>query len=137
MAVFLVQQKFMRPPTQGEISDQAAQQQKIMRFMTMLFPLFLYNAPAGLTLYILASTGSGILDSYLVRKHIKRQEEQGQGPGGPSGPDRSPTDPDKPKEGGFMDRMRQAAEAKRTQVEQQRRRLEGNQQQQRSRRRKK
>ncbi len=123
--VFLIQQKFMRPPTQGEISEQAAQQQKMMKFMTLLFPLFLYNAPAGLTLYILASTGSGILDSYLVRKHIKEQEAEG----------RPITEPKKRREGGFMDRMKKAAEAKRAEVENQQRRLEGNPQQ--SRRRKK
>ncbi len=113
--VFLIQQKFMRPPTEGQISEQAAQQQKMMKFMTLLFPLFLYNAPAGLTLYILASTGSGILDSYLVRKHIQQQEAEGQ----------PITQAKEPKKGGFMDRMRKAAEAKRAQVDQQRQRLEG------------
>ncbi|NJL31759.1 MAG: membrane protein insertase YidC [Phycisphaerales bacterium] len=72
--VFFLQFKFTTPPAANE---QAAQQQKIMKWMTLLFPVFLYAAPSGLNLYILASTGAGILDSYIVKKHIKKEEEAG------------------------------------------------------------
>ena len=75
MAVmFYFQQKMTTPPAADE---QQAQQQKIMKFMMLLFPFFLYPAPSGLTLYILASTTAGMIDSYYVRKHIKREEEAG------------------------------------------------------------
>jgi len=72
--MFYFQQKFTMQPAMNE---QQAQQQKMMKFMTLLFPVFLYSAPSGLTLYILASTSAGMVDSYFVRKHIKEQEEAG------------------------------------------------------------
>jgi YidC/Oxa1 family membrane protein insertase len=73
--MFFLQQKFTMPPAANE---QAAQQQKMMKFMTLLFPFFLYSAPSGLTLYILSSTTAGMIDSYFVRKHIKEQEASGE-----------------------------------------------------------
>lgn len=73
--VFYFQQKLTTPPPANE---QAAQQQKIMRIMTLvLFPLMLYSSPSGLTLYILASTFAGIVDSKIIRQHIKKEEESG------------------------------------------------------------
>ncbi len=72
--VFFFNMKFTTPPAQTE---EQRQQQKIMRIMPFIFPIFLYSAPAGLTLYITASTLAGIVDSYLVRRHIKQQEEAG------------------------------------------------------------
>jgi membrane protein insertase Oxa1/YidC/SpoIIIJ len=41
----------------------------------LLFPLFLYNGPSGLNLYILTSTTIGIIESKSIRKHIKEREE--------------------------------------------------------------
>ncbi len=105
--VFYVQQKFTTPPPANE---QAAQQQKMMKFMVLLFPIFLYSAPSGLTLYILASTFAGIIDSYIVRKHVKQQEEAGTLLENNKKP---------PKPGGFMDRMQKAMEAKQQQMAQQ------------------
>jgi YidC/Oxa1 family membrane protein insertase len=66
--------KLTTPPATNE---QAATQQKIMKVMTLSFPIFLYSAPSGLTLYMLASGLIGILDSYMVRKHIREEEERG------------------------------------------------------------
>ncbi|MCC7408695.1 MAG: membrane protein insertase YidC [Phycisphaeraceae bacterium] len=68
------QQKLMTPPA---MNDQARQTQKMMGIMMWFMALLFYSAPSGLTLYILASTGAGILDSYIVKKHIKREEEAG------------------------------------------------------------
>ncbi len=108
--MFFLQQKFTMPPAANE---QAAQQQKMMKFMTLLFPFFLYSAPSGLTLYILSSTTAGMIDSYFVRKHIKEQEESGE------------LFKAKPrKEGGLRDRMGQymqkkMEEAQRMQAKQQ------------------
>ena len=45
---------------------------KIM--MVVLFPLMLYSAPSGLTLYIFTSTLIGIIESRYVRKHIKEMD---------------------------------------------------------------
>ena len=75
MAVtFYFNMKFTTPPPANE---QQAQQQKIMRIMPFLMPIMLYSAPSGLTLYICASTGAGIIDSYIVRKHVKELEASG------------------------------------------------------------
>ena len=51
----------------------AAQQQKMMMITTFIFPLMFYPMPSGLTLYIMASTAAGIVDSYVVKRHIKRR----------------------------------------------------------------
>jgi YidC/Oxa1 family membrane protein insertase len=73
VAMFL-QQKMM--PKQAAASEQAAQQQKIMMFMMpLMFPIFLYKAPSGLNLYIMASTFAGVIEQHVIRKHIKQREE--------------------------------------------------------------
>lgn len=89
--VFFFQMKLTTPPAQ---TDQQRQQQKIMKIMPFMFPIFLYSAPAGLTLYICCSTMAGIVDSYIVRKHVREQEEAG------TLFDKKPVKP-----GGFRDRM--------------------------------
>jgi len=76
-----------------------AQQQKIMRIMPFLMPIMLYSAPSGLTLYICASTGAGIIDSYIVRKHVKELEASGK-----------LFEKKKRKPGGIMHRLQMAAE---------------------------
>jgi YidC/Oxa1 family membrane protein insertase len=100
--VFYFQQKLTTPPPANE---QAAQQQKMMKFMIFLFPVFLFFAPSGLTLYILASTSAGIIDSTIVRRHIKQQEESGE-----------LFKPNPVKAGGFRDRISKAVEAKQQQL---------------------
>ncbi len=109
--VFYFQQKMTTPPAANE---QQAQQQKMMKFMIFLFPVFLYFAPSGLNLYILASTAAGIVDSYIVRKHIKEQEESGE------------LFTKKPvKTGGLRDRISKAVEAKQQQLTQQQQQHKG------------
>jgi YidC/Oxa1 family membrane protein insertase len=100
---FFINMKFTTPPPMNE---QQATQQKIMRIMPLLFPFFLYSAPAGLTLYICASTMAGIFDSYIVRKHVKQLEESGE-----------LFKPKEHKPGGFMDKLQKMAEAKQAQME--------------------
>jgi len=81
VAMFL-QQKLM-PHSQGAAaqSDQMAQQQKMMMFMMPIMMLvFLYKAPSGLNLYIMASTFAGVCEQIIIRKHIREKEElAGQG----------------------------------------------------------
>ncbi len=67
--IFFFQQKYMTPPT--SMSPEQEMQQKIMRIMmVVLFPLMLYSAPSGLTLYILTSSAIGILESRHIRKQV-------------------------------------------------------------------
>ena len=71
--VFFIQQKLQpKPPA---MTPEQEQQQKIMQWMTLLFPLFLYSGPSGLNLYILTSTTIGIIESKRIRQHIKEREE--------------------------------------------------------------
>ena len=57
-------------------SDQARQQKKMMMWMMpAMMLLIFYNAPSGLTLYIMASTFFGVTEQYVIRKHIKAKEE--------------------------------------------------------------
>jgi YidC/Oxa1 family membrane protein insertase len=72
--VFFLQQKYTpKPPA---TTPEQEQQQKMMQWMTLLFPVFLYNGPAGLNLYIATSTTIGIIESKIIRKHIKEQDEK-------------------------------------------------------------
>lgn len=61
-----------KPPVQ---TPEQVQQQKMMQWMTLLFPVFLYNMPAGLNIYILTSTTFGMIENKLIRDAIKRKEE--------------------------------------------------------------
>jgi YidC/Oxa1 family membrane protein insertase len=56
-------------------SPQQASQQKMMRIMMPVMMLFIfYNAPSGLTLYIMASTFAGVAEQIVIRKHILARE---------------------------------------------------------------
>ncbi len=69
--IFFIQQKYMSP--QVATTPEQESQQKIMRvMMVVMFPLMLYSAPSGLTLYILTSSAIGILESRRVRQHIDK-----------------------------------------------------------------
>ena len=69
--IFYIQQKYMSPPPNPNMSDEQMKQQKIMKvMMVVLFPIMLYPAPSGLTLYILTSSSIGILEGRQIRKHI-------------------------------------------------------------------
>ncbi len=71
---FFLQQKLTPKPAAA--SPQAAQQQQMMMvMMPLLFPLMLYKAPSGLNLYIMASTFAGVIEQYVIRKHIRDREQ--------------------------------------------------------------
>lgn len=74
--VFYIQQKYMTPPTSVTLTDDQKRQQKFMKIMMLvLFPVMLYGAPSGLTLYILTSSVIGVVESRYIRKHLKLTEE--------------------------------------------------------------
>jgi len=73
LAVAMALQQKFSPSTPG--SDQQAKTQKnMMYFMTGFFLLVFYNAPSGLTMYIMASTFAGVAEQYVIRKHIREKE---------------------------------------------------------------
>jgi len=71
--VFWLQQKLQPKP--AAMTPEQEQQQKMMQWMTLLFPVFLYGGPSGLNIYILTSTTIGIIESHIIRKHIREREE--------------------------------------------------------------
>lgn len=69
--VFWFQQKYMSPPTTATMTEEQLQQQKIMKvMMVVMFPIMLYAAPSGLTLYILTSSCIGIVESRAIRRRL-------------------------------------------------------------------
>jgi YidC/Oxa1 family membrane protein insertase len=73
--VFWVQQKYMAPPPSPNMTPEQEQQQKMMKWMmVILFPVMLYTAPSGLTLYIATSTLVGIYESKRVKREIEKMD---------------------------------------------------------------
>jgi len=74
---FYLQQKLMPAQAAAPTNPQMAQQQKMMMIMLpLIMPLALYNAPSGVNLYIMASTFAGVIEGYVIKKHIKDREER-------------------------------------------------------------
>ncbi len=72
--VFFIQQKYLQPPQATTMTPEQEQQQKIMKVMTVvMFPLMMYNAPAGLALYFTTNSTLGIIESKWIRR--KAEEE--------------------------------------------------------------
>jgi YidC/Oxa1 family membrane protein insertase len=70
--VFFIQQKYQAPPPTASMTPEQEQQQKMMKWMmVVLFPIMLYGAPSGLTLYIATSTLVGIYESKRIRAQVK------------------------------------------------------------------
>ena len=75
--VFYIQQKYLTPPPTAALTPEQEQQQKIMKVMTVvMFPLFMYNAPAGLSLYFMTNSTLGILESKWIRSHAEKKIEE-------------------------------------------------------------
>ncbi|MHC4741834.1 MAG: YidC/Oxa1 family insertase periplasmic-domain containing protein [Planctomycetota bacterium] len=73
---FYLQQKLMPKQAAAATNPQVAQQQKMMMIMfPLLFPVMLYKAPSGVNLYIMSSTFAGVIEQYVIRKHIREKEE--------------------------------------------------------------
>ena len=71
--VFFFQMKIQTASQPKPADEQQAQMQKMSQWMFLVLPLFLYNAPAGLNLYYFASTSAGLVDTYIVRKTLKKR----------------------------------------------------------------
>jgi YidC/Oxa1 family membrane protein insertase len=81
--VFWVQQKYMSPPPSPNMTPEQEQQQKMMKWMmVILFPVMLYQAPSGLTLYIATSTLVGIYESKRIKAQVALMDFSKPQPGG-------------------------------------------------------
>jgi YidC/Oxa1 family membrane protein insertase len=135
--VFFLQQHYTpKPPA---TTPEQETQQKMMKWMSLLFPIFLYPTPSGLCLYILTSTSIGIIESKRIRDHIKQKEEEEKAgkiiidapksmkkkrddeeSGGGGGGTRKPKAPKGPKRtglGGWIDELKAKAEEIQRQAE--------------------
>jgi YidC/Oxa1 family membrane protein insertase len=82
LAVVFYIQAEIQNRLQPAATPEQEQQKKMMKWMSLLFPIFLYSQPSGLNLYILTSTTIGIIEMKRIRKHIQEKEEleKAQGP---------------------------------------------------------
>ena len=63
--------QFLQMSLQPKASDpQQAQQQKIMKFMPLMFVFIFYSMPAGLVLYFTVSALTGVAESWWMRKML-------------------------------------------------------------------
>jgi membrane protein insertase Oxa1/YidC/SpoIIIJ len=69
----LIQQMMM--PAPSNMTPEQEQQRKMQRWMLLLFPVMLYVGPSGLNLYILTSSTIGMIESKIIRDHIKQRDE--------------------------------------------------------------
>jgi len=74
--VTFINQKYFTPKPAAASPEQESQQ-KMMTWMTLVFPLMFYTFPSGLSLYYLTTTSLGIVESKIVRNHIKKAEAAG------------------------------------------------------------
>ena len=54
--------------------EQETQKKMMQLMMPAMMLLFLYNAASGLTLYIMTSVSAGVLEQWVIRKHIQAKE---------------------------------------------------------------
>lgn len=75
--VMYLQQKMTPQAQTATTSPEMAQQQKIMAVMMVgMFPIMLYNGASGVNLYIMSSIAAGVIEQYVIRKHLKEKQEQ-------------------------------------------------------------
>ncbi len=105
--VFFIQQKYLTPPSTATLTPEQEMQQKMIKWMSVImFPLFMYNAPCGLTLYFATNSAFAIVESKRIRRHIEEEDKKNP-PGAKKGP----------KAKGFMERVMEAAEARKRMME--------------------
>jgi YidC/Oxa1 family membrane protein insertase len=72
--VMVLQQQFMPKPVAA--TPEQEQQQKMMKWISPIMFLFIfYNMASGLNLYIFTSTAVGVIESKIIRDHLKAREE--------------------------------------------------------------
>jgi YidC/Oxa1 family membrane protein insertase len=73
-AVMAIQARFMPKP--GGQSPEQQQTQQMMQWITPVMFLFIfYSLPSGLNIYICTSTAAGVIESKIIRDHLKQREE--------------------------------------------------------------
>jgi YidC/Oxa1 family membrane protein insertase len=74
--VMYLQMKLTPTSQAAPASPEMAQQQKMMSILMVgMFPFMLYNGPSGVNLYIMASMAAGVVEQYIIRKHLQEKQE--------------------------------------------------------------
>lgn len=63
-------QKLMRPSNQGEVSEQQAMMMKMMKYMTVMFTIFMFTFPSGLVIYFCCNMLLSTLQQFLIKKRL-------------------------------------------------------------------
>ncbi len=104
--VFFFHQKYLSPPMTTQMTPEQETQQKMVKIMSVvMFPVFMYNSPAGLALYFTTNSTLAIIENAWIRKHINTH--------GLLDEDKLKRKPKDPGSKGFMQRLMEAAEEKR------------------------
>lgn len=121
--VFYIQTKYMSPPQAATLSPEQEMQQKMMKvMMVVMFPVFMYNAPAALAIYFITNSILGILESKWIRAMVDREdaEREAMAKLSPSTPASRRNSVEPPQRPGFFERIRIALEEKQRQLDKQR-----------------
>lgn len=71
--VFYFHQKYLTPPTTATLSPEQESQQKMMKvMMVFLFPVMMYAAPSGLSLYFITNSTLAIFENKWIRHHMQK-----------------------------------------------------------------
>lgn len=74
-AVFYIHQKYLTPPTTATLTPEQKQQQQMIKIISVvMFPVFMYNAPSGLSLYFITNSTLAIFESRWIRAHIDKHK---------------------------------------------------------------
>ncbi|MFG0304890.1 MAG: YidC/Oxa1 family insertase periplasmic-domain containing protein [Phycisphaerales bacterium JB040] len=71
--VFFAHQKYLTPPTTATLTPEQQSQQRLIRIMTVvMFPLIMYAAPSGLTIYFVTNSTIAIFENRWIRAHMNK-----------------------------------------------------------------
>jgi YidC/Oxa1 family membrane protein insertase len=110
--VFFIHQKYLTPPTATQLTPEQEMQQKIVKWMSVImFPIFMYNAPCGLTLYFTTNSTFAIFENKWIRAHITAHDLLN--------PEKfkKKRDPNAPAKVGFMARLQAEADRRMKEAE--------------------
>ncbi|MFO0835149.1 MAG: YidC/Oxa1 family insertase periplasmic-domain containing protein [Phycisphaerales bacterium] len=72
-AVFFVHQKYLTPPSATQLTPEQETQQKMIKWMSVImFPVFMYGAPAGLSIYFIVNSTLAIFENKWIKAHAEK-----------------------------------------------------------------
>ncbi|MCL4220015.1 MAG: membrane protein insertase YidC [Phycisphaerales bacterium] len=101
--VFYFHQKYLTPPTTATLTPEQESTQKMVKIMTVvMFPVLMYAAPSGLSLYFITNSVLAIGENKWIRHHMNKH--------GLLDPDKIREQARARRQGGFLARLQQLAQ---------------------------